>query len=402
MPDRTSRFLEIDVLRGFAVLGIFQINILYFGQPYDLYHFPILFGDYELLNALSWFYTSLFVEGSMYGLFSLLFGVSAMILLDPARLDESGVYTVDLYYRRMLWLIAFGGVHAYLLLSPMEVLFTYGVLGLFLFPLRNLSPQMLLVIGGFMAVKGAFQLDIISSAAASTFEQTGSSATAARIVADLNLFQSGYWSIFRDNLGVAYAWQTELLFEDQLFDAGGLMLIGMALYKLGLVTGQKSLRFYLLLMLAGYVGVFYLRWPLAISYFESGFSPYHFEDQPTEPVLLARLFLVMGHLGFLLSLARLNRVPWLLAGLARAGQMALTNYVGQTLFAVLLFYGFAGGMYGRLERHELLITALGFGLFQMIMSTLWLRHFRFGPVEWLWRSLVRLQRQPFAISRQGS
>ena len=395
MPDSNARLLQIDALRGFALLGIFQINIIYFGQPYDLYHFPTLFGGHDGLNSLSWFYTTLFVEGSMYGLFSLLFGVSAMILLDPRKLEShDGLATVDAYYRRMFWLIVFGLVHAYLLLSPMEVLYTYGVLGLLLFPLRNLSGQALLIVGGLLAAKGAFEWHIIGSAMASVIPYSGQNETVAAIVAELRLFHSDYLSIFRENLGVAYLWQTELFFTDQLVDAGGLMLVGMGLYKLGIVTGQRSAGFYLSVAVSGYLVAWLMRAPLAYDFYASGFSPSEFEVQPTEPMLLARLFLVMGHLGLLLWLFRLRVVPRLFSALAQAGRMALTNYLAQTVFSILLFYGFGLGLFGRLERYELLLLALVFGLGQLGFSMLWLSYFRFGPAEWLWRSLVMLKPQP--------
>ncbi len=399
MPDTSPRFVEIDALRGFAVLGIFQVNILYFGQPYDLYHFPILFSSNDLLNSLSWFFTTLFVEGAMYGLFSLLFGVSAMILLDQDKLKDLGALSVvDAYYRRMLWLIVFGLIHAYILLSPMEVLYTYGILGLFLFPLRNLSATSLLIIGTLLAAKGAFELNVIASAMASSIEQTGPDSTLAAVIADLRMFQSDYVTIFRDNIGVAYVWQTELFFEDQIFDAGGLMLVGMALYKMGIMSGQKSLRFYLAVSALGYVTALLLRGPLAMNFYASGFSPLEFDVQPTEPTLLARLFLILGHLGLILALFKLRLTARLFSPLAQVGKMALTHYITQSVLSILLFYGFGAGLYGRLERYELLSIAVFIALLQIVFSVVWLRYFHFGPIEWCWRSLVKQCRQPMRIA----
>ena len=385
----------MDLLRGFAVLGIFQINIYYFGMPHELYNSPTLNGNHDLFNTLSWFFTTLLVDGSMYGLFSLLFGASAMLYLDRASADET-LLRVDHYYRRMLWLVLFGLIHAYLLLSPLEILFTYGVLGMFLFPLRNLSPAVLLLAGGTLLVLGVFDFVIINDAEAAIAMEDRETIYQL-ILSQYEVFRSGYGVIFLDNFEKAQSWQSVNFIEDQIYDSGGFMLVGMALYRLRVVTGEQRIRFYLLLSLSGYLIALLLRWPTAIILQQSDFDPVVFNQLPTGIMLLGRIFLVFGHLGLLIALYRMRLLRRLFFALQQTGRMALTNYITQTLFATTLFYSFGLGMYGRYERYELLSIAILFTLLQVAASIAWLHYYRLGPLEWLWRSLVRLQPEPLRL-----
>jgi len=385
-------------------MGIFLINICYFSQPAVLFDFPVLIGDTGSADAniAAWFFTKLYVEGSMYGLFSILFGASALLILDTVKMSGiHGIAVVDRYYRRMLWLILFGLVHAYLLLSPMEILFSYGVLGLFLFPLRNLKPVSLVIAGTVMVLLGAVDFVFITSASADELIGSidGQISHASEIMQafaqELTLYHSNYRDIFVANQELAASWQTINLFEDHVYDAGGMMLIGMGLYKTGLLTGKMSLRFYLLLAVVCYLSAVAIRLPELLVLYNSGFSPVVYQEMSTHFSLLARPLLSLGHIGFLLALYHSRIISDLFGGLAAAGRMALTNYVLQSVFSISLFYGFGFSLYGELERYQLLMIGLLFGCVQIIYSLVWLRYFRFGPLEWLWRLLVAMKAQPF-------
>nr|WP_232468469.1 DUF418 domain-containing protein [Croceicoccus marinus] len=106
--------------------------------------------------------------------------------------------------------------------------------------------------------------------------------------------------------------------------------------------------------------------------------------------------MVFGHLGLVMCVVRLGVLRRLQRGFAAAGQMALTNYIAQTLICIALFYDFGFGLYRRFERYQLYLIVLAIAAVQMAWSLVWLRHFRFGPLEWVWRSLTYLQRQPMA------
>jgi uncharacterized protein len=109
---------------------------------------------------------------------------------------------------------------------------------------------------------------------------------------------------------------------------------------------------------------------------------------------LNRLAGALGYIGLVMLVCRTRVLPRLRARLAAAGQMALSNYLMQTLICSTLFYGYGFGWFGYLERYQILLVAVAIWAFQLWVSPLWLRHFRFGPMEWVWRSLTYWKRQP--------
>jgi uncharacterized protein len=419
-----TRIPELDVLRGFAVLGIFWINIVYFGLPYDAFDMPLLFGHADRWNLFAWWLDSQFVEGSMFALFSMLFGASALIILDEAKLQGGrGVQVVERYYRRNLWLIAFGLFHAFILLSPFEVLFSYGVLGLVLFPLRRLSARTLLAAGLLLTVVNIPDVDEAPppGGANSSQEQRldhlrhlidgipedrrGAVIQAYRhsrldgMQAEIDLYRSDYARIFDFNKGTAVYQQTHNFYVDNVFDAGGMMLIGMALLKLGVISGGRSGALYLAMMLLGYATALVMRLPIAYEAIQLGLPPKVMLGLSEHRDLLARLPLAVGHIGLIMLLCRAPRMAPLLKGFAAAGRMALSNYLVQSLFSIFLFYGFGLGLFAALERYQLALIAVAFGGLQIICSVLWLRFFRYGPMEWLWRSLVRGGPEPLRLPK---
>jgi uncharacterized protein len=116
----------------------------------------------------------------------------------------------------------------------------------------------------------------------------------------------------------------------------------------------------------------------------------------------SRLAMVFGHLGLLLLAIRAGALRWLQRGFAAAGQMALTNYIGQTLICTMLFYGFGLGLYGQLDRTQLYLLVLTIAAAEMTISIIWLKSFRFGPLEWVWRSLTYWKPQPMRLRGGGS
>jgi len=155
----SGRIAQIDVLRGFAVLGMCWIAVGAFGMPYAANALPTLLGTPGTLNLTIWAATEVYMEGAVRGLFSMLFGASALIYLDEARLGSDGVAVVDRFYRRNLALILFGIIHAYLLLWPHDVLYVYGLIGLFLFPLRRAPGLALLICGLVLQTLSDIKID---------------------------------------------------------------------------------------------------------------------------------------------------------------------------------------------------------------------------------------------------
>ena len=427
------RITQLDVLRGFAVLGIYWINVVIFGLPSGGYALPNMLGQAESLNIGHWMFSELFVEGSMRGLFSMLFGASAMIFLSESRLGASGLMIVDRYYRRNLLLILFGVIHAYIFLWPYDVLYAYGLIGLFLFPLRRLGATILIIAGCLLLVIGDLEYGkplaekpdslLVSNlndpdrdksgpqTPASEAESAGEAkndaadikdkqaedyreSMQAQMEEDTILHQSGYLKIFRGQLEEVVSQQSLYMYSVHFYDIGGMMLIGMALLKLGVLSGKRSLGFYLALAVAGYAISMAIRSFNISAELSHGFVTDDITEHGGVTYAIGRLPLTLGHIGLIGILCRCSIFNFMTNTLAKVGRLALSNYIMQTLISVWLFYGVGWGLIGVFERYQLTYVCLAVWIIQITFSIKWLKHFQFGPLEWVWRSLIYGKRQP--------
>jgi uncharacterized protein len=416
-----DRIGMLDTTRGIAVLGILMMNITGFGLPYS-YDNPTVWGDESAADLAVWRFMALFFEGTMRGLFTLLFGASALLFLQRHTANANDLRPADLYFRRTLWLIVFGLFNGYALLWSGDVLFYYGFAGLALFVFRNLSPRRLLILAAiFMSLQ-----TMISVGEWLDFHETQALAQAAsarqaagepladgdqeaienytalqaefrpeqeNLEAYVANVRDSYASAFGVLRGDTWFMQTEFFFRHGIVECFGMMLLGMALLKLGVLTGASSTRTYLAMIVIGYTIGLIVNVAEVRHLEGADFSPQALMD-----VLLTydlgRIPMTIGHLGLI---ALLCRTPWLTNAsrvFAAVGQMALTNYLTQSLLCLLIFTGAGLALYGQLARHELYFVVIAIWAIQLIWSPLWLQHFRYGPAEWLWRSATYWRWQP--------
>ncbi len=362
----------------------------------------------------------MFFEGTQRGLFSMLFGAGLILL--TSRLEASGrIDAADIFFRRTLWLVVFGVIHSYLLLWTGEFLFYYGCAALFLYALRNLSPRAMLAMACGGLVIGALWNGLDSYNAAQNWEK----ATAAQAIAtsggtltddqrddidawkklegemkpdqlklnqDLEAHRGSYADVVMYQAPINAHFQSWFNYR-YFFDIFSMMLVGMALFRLGVLKLQSSNAAYWTMVLAGYaVGLAVNSYELRIV-LDGDFSVLALM-RSSWTYDLGRLAMTVGHLGALLLFCRSGWFSWLQRSLADVGQMALSNYVSHSIICAFVFYGFGFGLYGYLQRHQLYYVVGAIWLFQLIVSPIWLRHYRFGPFEWLWRSLTYLDKQP--------
>ena len=424
-PDRASpagvRIEALDFVRGVALFGILLMNITGFGLP-DAYTNPTNAGGATGLNLWAWIVTQIGFEGTQRALFSMLFGASVILL--TSRLEATGRSdAADIYFRRNLWLIAFGLVNAFVFLWYGDILYAYGVVALFVFAFRKMPVKWLLAIGVGTLLLGALwnvydNVQLVKKhdayAAAVAARNSGRSLTQAqqsaigawegarsqfksspeRLREVVRNHTSGYRTAFVHNAEVNSLWQSWGLYR-YFSDIFGMMLIGMALFRMGVLTLERPTRVYLAMIALGYglgLGVNYLetRWVLDHQFSALAFA------QANMTYDLGRLAMTVGHLGALLLFVRSGLLPWLRRSLAAVGQMAVTNYLAHSIICGFIFIGL--GYFNRLERYELYYVVLTIWTVQLIWSPLWLRYFRFGPVEWLWRYLTYLKRPPLRHS----
>ena len=393
----TARIDAIDVLRGFALLGILVMNVQSFAMPQAAYFNPTAWGDLEGANLWVWLAGRMFFDQKFMALFSMLFG--AGIVLMAGRAEARGVPAGRVHYRRMRWLLVIGALHAHLLWYG-DILFTYAVCGMVVYPLRHLSPgrlvalgTTLLAVGSAFSVGAGMSLPYWPEEALAAMTDEAWRPTPEVIEAELAVYRGGWLAQLPSRSADALAFETVLLVIWAFWRAGGLMLIGMALFKDGVFGAGRSTRFYAGLVAAAVAVALPLQayglaldfargWPLW-----SFFLGMQFNYWPSVVVSL-------GYVGLVMLACRNAALHRFTRPFAAVGQTALTNYLLQTVLCTLVFYGHGLGWFGSVERVGQVGVVAAVWAVQLAASPLWLRRFRFGPAEWAWRSLTYGARQP--------
>ena len=390
-----QRVLAIDGLRGFAVLGIFMMNVQAFGMVQAAYLNPAIQLDLSGLNFWIWWIGHVLFDQKFMALFSLLFGSSLVLL--TAKQTDVGARAWPLYYRRTFWLFLIGLIHAYLIWYG-DVLVLYAVVGALIFWLRSLGPGVQLGLGlALLTLAPLIMLVIGALLPPAEMADVAGSLTPSfqQIQAEVAAYQGTWTQAFAVRVSSALDMQLGSLFG-LFWRTAGLMLIGMAFYKMGLVSGQLPFKAYRRFAIIS-VGV---GLPLSVA---SAYVGQIVQWNPLVMVFgLAQLLNYLGSLALALTylclIMMLYKSDWLggvKMRLAAVGRMALSNYILQSLLATLFFYGFALGYFSQIERWGQALLVLAMWVLQLTLSPLWMRHFRYGPLEWLWRSLTLGHLQKF-------
>jgi uncharacterized protein len=420
-----ERIQVLDSLRGIAVLGILLMNIPGFSMPRVAFYNPILI-DFTGWNFYSWYGVQWFLEGSMRGIFSILFGAGILLFISRAEKRTTGMQPADYFFRRQLWLLAFGLFHAYILLWFWDILFHYAILGMFLFVFRNMSARNLLLAAAVCVVLQAarnnvdFYRDkaIVSRGEAiSSIDTTrtalsplqkdqlaqytsfvaSSTNEAKKKVIEKNMreVQTSYSTLYDNHSAASFATETTALFTRFFFDILAFMFMGMAFFKNGFLTGKFSNKYYLLLSLSC------LAIGLTLSYFKiKGQLDANFDRLVyTKTVFMdlyapSRTFRAIGIIAGIILMFKSGLFKWFFNLMRPVGQMAFTNYLMQSVLCGLFFYGIGFGMFGKLEIYQCYLVVFAVWAIEIGWSHLWLRYFRFGPMEWVWRSLTYWKWQP--------
>jgi uncharacterized protein len=215
---------------------------------------------------------------------------------------------------------------------------------------------------------------------------------------NLRQIRGDYGSIY-ENISNSSARFEFILSYYFIWDILVFMFFGMAFFKLGILTGHASLKTYWLLFIIGIgigLSLSYLRLKPLLHY---QFNYYDItKNQKIELYEIARVFRSLGVFGLIMICYRSGGFNWFFRVLRPVGQMAFTNYLMQSILCGLFFYGIGFGMYGKLQRYQTYYVAGSVWFIEIVWSNIWLRYFRFGPLEWLWRSLTYWKKQPMKKS----
>lgn len=383
-----ERFELIDALRGFALAGVLLVNL----GSFTLYAFldeaakaalPTARFD-RIADAIK----SLLVEDKAIALFSMLFGLGFALQLE--RAEKRGSAGLRLYLRRIGVLLLFGVVHSYLFWWG-DILLIYALMGLLLVVCRNLSQRMLLVLGFFVALAPALAEPWIDA----LLQGLPTQETMER--ANIAAFSSPRWTL---------ALAQNLTFSNWTYLAWwGVFPFVFARFLLGYWAGRSELLQRPDIHRSLLLRLFLVTAPLGsaatlLGYFESRVASRIGALAGQVGILLFEMILRAGPLALGIAYATGFALLFLhpscrryLRLLAPVGRMALTNYLLQTAVCLSLFYGAGLGVGPRYGLVGILSTwVLLFGA-QIFFSHWWLSHYRFGPMEWLWRSLTYVRRQ---------
>ncbi|MGB4841272.1 MAG: DUF418 domain-containing protein [Saprospiraceae bacterium] len=415
-----NRLNVIDALRGVALLGILLMNIPGFSMPN--YSYEVFKNDPGSVNFWVYAVISILFEGKMRAMFGMVFG--AGVLLFIANKGTLGKSVHSLFYRRMFWLIIFGLIHAHLILWIGDILYLYGVCGMILYLFRNVAPKYLILgiplvaimdfVGGTIFYKDIRQkrLDYTDAIKAQSAQQTLTDAQTKALTVwreveqtmipnredakeNTKKMKSDYATVASYLRPMAFEGQTKYLLYS-LWDSLALMLLGLALFKWGFITGSWTNAQYWKVLKLGYgIGL-----PLVLYNFYYNFQNYstleanlaRLEVVPIEWTGLIypfqRILLVLGHTASIILIYKAGFFKNLFRRLESVGRMAFTNYISHSIICTLFFFGYGLNYFGELQYYQIFYVALAIWLLQLIISPLWLRYYYFGPLEWLWRSLT--------------
>lgn len=423
--SQSERIVIIDSLRGLALLGILLMNIPYFALPDPSADNLTVRQELGTINQPVWYFINWFMEGSQRAIFSMLFGAGIILFITRLEKRMEGMMPAEYFIRRQLWLLVFGLANAFVLLWAGDILFQYAIAGIIVFVFRRLKVKYLLVAAGVCLLLMTIrenrdfyqQKKVISKGEAiagidttkvklndqqkeelgamTGFKEKGDSANLQKeMQKNLRQVRGSYAELYENISSLSARLEFYYTYYG-LWDVLLFMFIGMAFFKAGILTGNASVKIYWWLFVIGLVA------GLVISYFRLQpqfmykFNQFNYTKNGSfEYYEISRTLRSLGIFGLIMLLYKSGWFKWLFALMRPVGQMAFTNYLAQSLICGIIFYGVGFGMYGQLQRYEIYYVVLGVWIVEITWSHIWLRYFRFGPLEWLWRSLTYWKKQP--------
>jgi uncharacterized protein len=410
-----ERYQTLDAVRGFAVLGILLMNIVSMGLPGWAYIDPSYWGAEGPLDYAVWAVMYVLADGKMRALFTMLFGASMVLIAERAAMKPGGMSPAQTHYRRIFWLFVFGMIHAWAFWYG-DILVQYAVAAVFMFALWRWRARGLLIFAAAMllvqlGLNYAHHADLSSLRAAASAPAATAEAKKAwserlaqevpdRVAGEreVRLYRGGVAEVFEARKPMTIFFQTFLL-PLSLPEVFAFMAFGMALFRSGFLTGQWSRRAYWTAIGLGYLVAVPLMALVARTIAAADWDPVLIPLTDSAGFIL-RPFIALAHAATVILFVQSGAADWLAVRLAAAGRMAFSNYIGTTLVATTLFYGYGFGLFGTLSRAELYLVVIGIWGLILLWSKPWLDRFDHGPLEWVWRRLARgsLQRTPAIAS----
>ena len=421
-----DRIILLDSLRGIAILGILLMNIPSFGIAPPAGNDPSVLNEQGTINYTLWYLIEWIPAGTQRALFSALFGAGVILFTSKLEKRLDGVLPLDYFIRRQLWLVVFSLFDVFVLLWNGDILLDYALLGMVVVAFRKLTAKKLLICAGvcFLFMLARENRDFYVQKRTITRGEIAAAIDTS--VTKLNPQQQEHldaMKAFKDRVTPekkikrmekslrevrgsyedVYEYRTNRYIDTlipylffALWDVLLFMFIGMAFFKMGILTGQASTKVYWGLCIIGLALGLTLSWIRLQQEVQYQFNWYEYtKNVKFQYYELTRTLRAIGIFGAIMLLYKSGLFNWFFALMRPVGQMAFTNYLTQSILCGMFFNGIGLGMYGKLERYEVYIVVGVVWVIQIIWSHIWLHYFRFGPLEWAWRSLTYWKRQPF-------
>jgi uncharacterized protein len=403
-----ERLTSLDFTRGIAVMGILFANIIGMGQPYSAYTWPGgFFSSHDQLADWLWVVQFVVIDGKMRGLFTLLFGAGLVLFAERAVARGGGRWLAPV---RLFWLFLFGLAHFYLLWRG-DILTLYAMGGAIALVAVNWTPVQQFAVGLTAYVFGVIYNTVSlvpvwianDTNRATLPEYSGIAKATDEIIAsdradalrEASISADGTWLDYVAHTATVHRWEWLDVFIYSSTEVIPLMLIGMALFRIGLFDGRLNRRSQAVWGWTGVIAGALLTMPLGLWVLSSDFSYATTIFAALGPQGLTRLPMVMGFAALLGLCTRAD--GWFSSRVVAAGRTAFSNYIGTSFVTLLVFQGWAIGLFGELSRESLYLVALAVCVVMLLWSKVWLARFRYGPLEWLWRCLT--YRHIFRLTR---
>lgn len=376
-----ERIISIDVMRGFALLGIFVVNMLFFHTPY-IYINPYTWyqnpSDYETFKMID-----IFVQGSVYPLFSMLFGYG--LAMQYMKSEANGSPFSKFAVRRLSVLLIIGCIHAFLIWAG-DILITYALAGFVLILIIRLKPIWLLLISLFLflipngLLNGLVYLGSLIEPDAMVI-YTGIQAIEESIVA----YGQGSWGdIFSQRLADwLFMSGNGLIIISMLFTIVPFLLLGAAAAKWKLIERARELKvFWIITVLVTLIAGTAIKWLPYLT--EANLFTMSVQDTFGGPLQ------AIAYAGVIAMVCSIPIGAKILSPISKAGRMSMTIYLMQSIIATTIFYSYGFGLYGKIDISTGTWMAVGIFALQIVFAEFWFMKFKQGPVELLWRKLTYL------------
>lgn len=367
----SERHIPIDILRGFALLGILLVNMPTFHSPF-LYLDSYTYWPSKTDQILASF-VDLFAQSSFYPLFSFMFGYGAIIISDRSK--EKGISFPNIFTKRLALILLFGCIHAFLIWNG-DILITYGVTGFLFMLFYKLESKALLISG--LAIYSipffTFFLHLVPNVEASYF---ANNAEAMRT--SLQIYSKGsIGEIISQRLTDWLYVNTNISTAMLSINVLGLMLIGAAFAKQNwLIHVEKHKKLLKSLMLFGLIGGLGLKFSSYLPI--NNTIPTLLRDQFSGP-LLALFYMIV-----IVFITQNQTGLKVLKALSNVGRMSMSNYLLQSVVFTMIFYSYGLGLYGTISYSTGFIMVFVFFGLQVLASKWWISHYQYGPLEYIWR-----------------